>query len=132
MNSRSDMVSHLVMRIGSLRSGLCEERFDREHVAAPARGLAAGGALAGCGKLVVFRSPSALGHAPFAADPVSALETLERGIERALIHLEGTARELLNPLADSPPVHRREGERLEHQQIDRAAERLGGGLAHAS
>src|SRR6478609_10939855 len=114
----------------SLRSALSEQQFDGEHVAAPARGLTAYRARTGGGEPIVFRPPPALGDAPFAVDPVVALEALERGVERALVHLEGALRHLLDALADPPAVHRCESERLEHQEVDRAAQRLGGGFAH--
>jgi hypothetical protein len=49
------------------------------------------------------------------------LQSLQRGIERALIDLERVARDFLNALADAPPVHGREGERFEGEKVDGAA-----------
>ena len=60
-----------------------------------------------------------------AVDPTALLQALERGIERPLIHVEDAARELLNARADSPAVHRLEGERLEDEKVERAPKDVG-------
>ena len=57
-----------------------------------------------------------------ARDQAVLLEALERGIQGALVHLEHAVGDLLDALADPPPVHGREGERLEDQQVERAPE----------
>src|SRR5665647_1057213 len=74
---------------------------------------------------VVLRAPIVLGGLPLAVDPPALLEPLQRRVERSLIHIERAARELLDALADPPPVHGLEGERLEHEEVERAAENVG-------
>src|SRR5437867_4032954 len=73
---------------------------------------------------VVTRAAIVLGRLPVARDVAAVLEALECRIERTLIDVEAALRDLLNPEADSPAVHGREGQRLENQQIDAAAERI--------
>src|SRR2546423_4891078 len=81
---------------------------------------------------VVAGAPIILGGLPRALDVPAVFESLERGIERALIHLESPPRDLLNAEPDSPPVHWRERERFEDEQVDTAAEgvRLRGMALH--
>src|SRR5689334_17724382 len=64
------------------------------------------------GDLVEPRAAIVLGGLPGALDVAAMLEALQCGIERPLVHLEASARDLLNADADSPPMHGREGERL--------------------
>src|ERR1051326_5395660 len=45
---------------------------------------------------VVARPPIVLGGLPIAFDPAAMLETLQRGVERALVDVESSARDLLD------------------------------------
>src|SRR6266550_2118853 len=79
---------------------------------------------------VIPRAPIILGRLPCAFDVAPVFQTLQRRIERALVHLEAAAGDLLNAEPNSPPVHWRERQRFEHEQVDAAAERIGfGGMA---
>ena len=68
--------------------------------------------------------PVVLGDLPLGGDPSLALESIERGIERSLIHDEHIARHVADALRDRPSVERPEGERLQHEQVQRALEYL--------
>src|SRR5439155_26114690 len=78
---------------------------------------------------IVLRVAMILRRAPLALDPSLLLEALERGVERSLIDVEHTPRELLDALADAPAVHRLERQCLEDEQIERSAENVGGRIA---
>src|SRR3954470_13604164 len=79
------------------------------------------------GDLVEPRAAIVLRGLPRALDVATMLESLQCGVERALVHLEAAARDLLNADADPPSVHWRERQRLEDEEIDAAAKgiRLG-------
>src|ERR1051326_3855336 len=89
--------------------------------------------------LLLFRNPRAsrlreavepgaaslVGEAPLGLHEPTLLETIERGIERALIDLENVARELANTLGDPPAVERCEEEALENEQVESALQKVG-------
>src|SRR5688572_25400101 len=64
-------------------------------------------------ELVELRAPRVLRLPPFGVEPAGALEALQGGEERARVHLEHTARDLLDAARDAEPVHGLEAERLE-------------------
>src|SRR4029079_11442317 len=74
---------------------------------------------------VVARAPVVLAGLPLALDPAAVLESLQGGIERALIDVESSVRDLLDAESDAPSVHGLEGERLEDEEVDTAAECVG-------
>src|SRR5205823_4642515 len=79
---------------------------------------------------VVPRATVVLGVLPIALDVAAKLEALERWIERALIDVEASARDLSDAEADPPAVHRLERECLEDQQVDATPEDVGfGGMS---
>ena len=53
------------------------------------------------------------------------LQALQRGIDRSLIDFEPALRELLNTDADSPAVHRFQGQRFQNQQVNTAPKGVG-------
>src|SRR5687767_13849352 len=99
------------MNFGSL--GGLQDELDGFHVAAPARGLGSDRPTTGSSQPIVLRATVVLRRAPFAVDPPFLLQPLERRIERPLVCVEHTSRELLDALADPPAMHRLERERLE-------------------
>src|SRR5687768_9936397 len=102
-----------------------QDELDHVHVAPPLLRLRAEGPAPGARELVVLRPPPVLGGAPLALDPPLLLEPLEGRVERALADVQRVARELLDPLRDGPPVHGLERQRLEDQQVQRAADDVG-------
>src|SRR5215204_604737 len=70
------------------------------------------------------RAPIVVGPPPLTRDEPFLLKALQGGVERALVHIEHAFRDLLDAQADAPAVHRREGERLENEQVERAPERV--------
>src|SRR5689334_12953117 len=92
-----------------------ENELDGLDVSPPTVGLGTHGSPARCREVIVLSAAVVLGGAPVAVDPAALLEALQRGIERALVHVEHSAGELLDARADSPAVHRLEGQRLEDQ-----------------
>src|SRR5689334_21562409 len=89
--------------------------------------------------LLLFRNPrgsrpreavepgaaSLIREAPLGLHESPLLETIERGIERALIDLEHVARELPNALRDPPAVERCEEEALQNEQVESALQKIG-------
>src|SRR5687768_505143 len=103
-------------------SGGAEHRLEAGGEAAPALQLRAEGAAAGGGDLVVAGAPVVVARAPRAGDQAVLLEALERRVEGALVHLQHAVGDLLDALADPPAVHGLERERLQDEQVERAAE----------
>src|SRR2546425_12700930 len=71
----------------------------------------------------------------FRSHPPALLVSTELGVERPLPHPEALPRQLLDPAGNSPPMHRRQGKRLETQQVERALHErgaVGRGLAFPS
>src|SRR5688500_7835140 len=97
-----------------------ENRLERRGEFLPALDFPAEGTPAGGRQPVVARLPVVVAHIPFTGNHAVLLETLERGIERALIHRELAVGHLLHALTDAPAVHRRERERLQDEEIERS------------
>src|SRR6476469_3217358 len=113
-----------------ISSSSSDSMVGRDHQSPPALGFGAEGFAAKGRQVVVLGAAIVVGDAPFAVDPLLLLETLEGGIERALVDLEHAPRRLLDALGDAPAVHRRERERAQNEEVDRAAERLAGRFTH--
>ena len=64
-------------------------------------------------------------------NPAAALESVESRIERALRDLQRGVRHLTDPLGERPPVHRREGERFEDQEVEGALWQIESWVGHA-
>src|SRR5688500_2809587 len=79
---------------------------------------------AGGSERVVPGASPVLGHPPLGGDPPLALQAVQRGVQGALIHEQHIAGPLLDALGDSPPVHRRELQRLEHQHVERPLQEI--------
>jgi len=52
------------------------------------------------------------------------LETLQRGVERALLDQEHVVRQLANPRGNRPAMERLERERLQDEEIKRALDEV--------
>src|SRR6476646_10582645 len=70
-------------------------------------------------ELVESRAPIVLRRSPGGGEPPALHEAVERGIERSLVHLKDAARDLLDALADPPPMHGLERSGLENEQVKR-------------
>jgi hypothetical protein len=107
-----------------------EDELDRLGEALPLVDLEAERAAALPGDGVVASAAVVLGGLPVALDVAFVLEALEGGVEGALVDVEASFGKLLDAFAESPAVHGLEGEGLEDQEVDGAAEGIGlGGVA---
>jgi hypothetical protein len=84
------------------------------------------------GHPVVLRLTSGVGDAPLVLQPAAALQPVQRGIERALLHVQGFLGGLTNPAADAVSVHRAPGEGLEDEDVERAYVEVASGHAGGS
>ncbi len=50
---------------------------------------------------------------------------MERGEERTRFHIEGPVGDLLNPVGNPQPMQGLRGERLQHQEMERALQQVG-------
>ena len=66
------------------------------------------------GAAIIFR------RAPFRGDPSAAFEPMESGIERALLHAQHVARDLLEPFGNRPAVLGFVGDTPQDQQVQSA------------
>src|SRR5690349_12188862 len=71
---------------------------------------------------VELRLASELRRSPLGLDPAIALHSVERWIQRALFHLQRVAALVAEPAYDGVPVPRAEGQRFEHEGVERAVE----------
>src|SRR5687767_9128679 len=117
--SRPRMAANIERGCIGGRSGGPENELDRLRVLAPALRLAAQLTLAECGEPIVPCAAIVLGNAPVVRHPAAVLEPDERGIDRALTDVERVAGHLLDAKRDPPAMHGLEGERLEHEQVER-------------
>src|SRR5579872_3014679 len=75
-------------------------------------------------ELVVARAPIVLGGLPGRRDPSLALEPLQGGIERTLVHFQHGVGPLANALGDAPAVHGLQTQGLEDEHVERALEHV--------
>src|SRR5678816_56399 len=129
-SARSHMAIRFVPRMPTSSLRGAQELFDRDDESPPALGFGAECFAAEGGQAVVLGAAVVVREAPFAVDPLLLLEALEGRIQRPLVDLEHAVGRLLDTLGDPPAMHRREGERPQNEQVDRAAERLVGRFAH--
>ena len=84
----------------------------------------------GAREAVVLRASRVGCLTPFGFEPSSALQTIQRGEQRARVDLEHTPRDLLDPAGDAEPVHRLEAQRFEDEHVERALNDVGFGSVH--
>src|SRR3977135_2452776 len=90
-------------------------------------------ATAGSREAVVLGAAIVLGVAPFRLQPPFVVQAVERGKQRAGLHLERAARDLLDAAGDPEPCMLAERERAENQQVQGALQEIGLlGHGHAS
>ena len=77
------------------------------------------------GQRIEPRITPRVGRRPFGAQPIPFLETVQRRIEGALLHLQDVLGDLLDPLRDGVAVDRAERNDLEDQDIERAPKQVG-------
>src|SRR5579872_346259 len=75
-------------------------------------------------ELVVARPPIVLGGLPGRRDPSLALEPVQGGIERTLVHFQHGVGPLANALGDAPAVHGLQTQGLENEHVERALEHV--------
>src|SRR5207245_6434812 len=97
-----------------------QQTRERGHPARPVGGLELELLLSGARERIELRPARVLGPAPLGVEPPGALQALERGEERAGVHLEDAARDLLDAAGDAEAMHRLEAERLENEHVERA------------
>src|SRR5687767_12229908 len=103
-----------------------EHQVDRLGHPCPLGPLGVQVAAAGGGEGVEAGPAVVVGETPLGAEQALALEAIERGVERALVHGEDLERAGLDPLGDTPAVHGTQAEGLEHQHVEGALEQAGG------
>src|SRR5690349_7173433 len=107
--ARGRGAQHLEDGVGEARPGIVR----RDELFLPGRRQA-----------VELRSPIMLADAPLRRDESPLLQLVERGIERALFHLQDVARAVLDPARDAVAMARRPGERFEDHQVERALQEI--------
>src|ERR1051325_2294740 len=112
-------------------SGVIDDQRDRCRQALPLRGFLLESATAFTRQRVVLGATVVLAVSPLRFDPSLLLQLVQRGIERALTHLQNVVRHLADPLRQCPAVHRLERDDLENQKIQRALYEVSR-LAHGS
>ena len=82
------------------------------------------------GERVELRLAAGFAFGPLGLDPPLLLETVQGGVEGALLHLEDFAGKLLNPLGDGPSVQGIEQEGFEDKEVEGSLNEIAW-LAHA-
>src|ERR1700733_14234685 len=70
------------------------------------------------GEAVELGLAAVVGFAPLGEQPAAFFQTMERGIERALLHLKNVARELPDAQRDAVTVNGAEGDDLEDEHVE--------------
>ena len=83
------------------------------------------------GQRVELGLPAGFGFFPFRLQPALVFQTMEPGIEGALMDLKEFLRNLLKALGDGIPVAWAEGDNLQNQQIEGSAEEFLFAFGHA-
>ena len=99
--------------------------LDRAREEAPAGDFIREVPSAGGGEAVDSHAATLLGESLVGGNQAALLETIERGVERALIDLEHIGAALTNALRDRPPMERGVPDGLQDEQIERALEQIG-------
>src|SRR5439155_13832819 len=81
-------------------------------------------------KVVILSPATVLRYAPVGFDPAPALESVQRRIQRALLHLKNVARNLLNALGDGPAVLGFERQRFQNEEIQCALRQVNAFVHH--
>jgi hypothetical protein len=115
--------------IGSPLGGFDDE-IDGGGEAAPVGGFFFELDAAGGGEGVELGLATGFGFRPLGFDPTFLFETVQGGIERALLNLENFARDLLNALGDGPAVLGFEREGFKDEEIESALDEIVG-FAHS-
>src|SRR5260370_9963831 len=84
----------------------------------------------GRGQFIKLRSTIVLRCSPARLDPTLALETMERGIERALLHEQNFAGNLMDALRDGPAVLRLKRQRAHNHEVQRSLRKINSALCH--
>src|SRR5215212_4791691 len=118
--------------MGSALGG--EDETDRVGEALPGGDFVSERAPSGGGEPVVLGAPAVLGGVPLRDDPPALLEPDQRRVDGALAYLERVPGKLLDAVGETPPMHGRERERLEDEQVEGSLQDLliARGLGHRS
>src|SRR6476469_3793750 len=103
---------------------MIEQEINRGRERPPRLGLGFERRASSFRQLIEFRPAVVLGGAPFRLYPPTALEPMERRIERPLLDSQRVAGELLNALGNRPSVLGTEADGLQDQQIKRALRKI--------
>src|SRR5262245_43422005 len=85
-----------------------EDPGDRVRQPLPVLGFVGQLPAAGPGQPVELRRAVVVRAAPLRVDPALLLQTVQRRVQRTLVHGQDARRDLLDALRDPPPVHRLE------------------------
>jgi hypothetical protein len=107
-----------------------EEPRDGRRAPGPAGGLDLELLSARARERVELGPPGVLALAPLGVEPPGPLQPLQRGEERARVHLEHAARDARNAPGDAEAVHRLEAQRLADEHVQRALDDVGAGFVH--
>jgi hypothetical protein len=78
----------------------------------------------GRGEAIEFCAAIIFRFAPIGCDPAAMLQSVKRGIQRTLTHLQSLARNLLDAQRDSVAVLRAESKRFQNKQIERPLQKF--------
>src|SRR6185437_6985035 len=81
-------------------------------------------------EFVIAGAAVVLADGPLGTQPAAALQTMQGRIQRALLHLDGIARDLLQTFRNGPAVQRLEGERLQNEQIESSLGQFQASFSH--
>ena len=102
-----------------------QDSCDRRRPTRPVRGLGVELSPSRAREAVVLRASRVGRLTPLGVEPSSALETVQRGEQRAGVDLEHAARDLLDAAGDAEPVHRLQAQRFEDEHVERALNDVG-------
>src|SRR5215218_5900346 len=109
-----------------------KRREDRFGIPRPGRGPGGELTAPGSGERVVLGATIGFRHAPLAGHPFLLLQSMQGVVERALLDLERAAGGVVDPSRDGVAVPGPPRERLEHEHVERAFEKVEVVVAHGA
>src|SRR5687767_6135187 len=100
-------------------SGSLKNAGDREDELFPARCFLSELASSRGRERIEPGTPVVLRRSPLGVDPSALLEAAQGGVQRALVHRENVARDLLDYLRDPPAVHAFMAQHAQDEEVER-------------
>ena len=115
----------------SLPSGQVEDLANGLRERSPRRCFRLELSASGARQLVVLRVAVVVRRRPLRLDPPATFQTVERRIQRPLLHVDDASRDLLEPFRNGPTMLRFQGQDFQNEQVERSLRQTNSFVRHA-